>query len=89
MTPKMKAALDDELRQAVAIPVEQCGRSLPERSNAEAGRILLNVLQKELETREENKRHRLLKRAGFPFTRHSRTTSMTRSRLHQPFSRRA
>lgn len=68
MTPKMKAALDDELRQAAhqlflsSSVVDLCQKEATPKQEE----FLLNVLQKELETREENKRHRLLKRAGFP-----------------------
>lgn len=68
MTPKMKAALDDELRQAAhqlflsSSVVDLCQKEATPKQEE----FLLNVLQKELETREENKWHRLLKRAGFP-----------------------
>lgn len=68
LTPKMKATLDEEIRKVAhklflsSTVVDMCQNEATPKQEE----FLLRVLQKEITTREENKRHRLVKRAGFP-----------------------
>ena len=68
MTPKMKATLDEEIREAarklfLSSNVADLCKS---EATPKQEEFLLHVFQAELAAREENKRHRLMKRAGFP-----------------------
>ena len=68
MTPKMKATLDEEIREAArklflsSSVADLCKNEATPKQEE----FLLHVFQAELAAREENKRHRLMKRAGFP-----------------------
>ena len=68
MTPKMKAMLDEELRQMAHrlflthSVLEACLKEATPKQEE----FLLHVLKQEMASREESKRHRLTKRAGFP-----------------------
>ena len=68
MTPKMKATLDEEIREAArklflsSSVADLCKNEATPKQEE----FLLHVFQAELAVREENKRHRLMKRAGFP-----------------------
>lgn len=68
MTPKMKATLDEELRQMAhklfltRSVLEACLKEATPKQEE----FLLHVLKQEMASREESKRHRLIKRAGFP-----------------------
>ena len=68
MTPKMKAALDEEVGQTArklfltSRVVELCrDEAAPKQEE-----FLLHVLQEEILNRDKNRRQRLVKRAGFP-----------------------
>ena len=68
MTLKMKATLDEEIREAarklfLSSNVADLCKS---EATPKQEEFLLHVFQAELAAREENKRHRLMKRAGFP-----------------------
>lgn len=68
MTPKMKATLDEEVREAArklflsSSVADLCKNEATPKQEE----FLLHVFQAELAAREEKKRHRLMKRAGFP-----------------------
>lgn len=68
MTPKMKATLDEEVHEAArklflsSSVADLCKNEATPKQEE----FLLHVFQAELAAREENKRHRLMKRAGFP-----------------------
>ena len=68
MTPKMKAALDEEIREAAhkLFLSSNIADICKNEATPKQKEFLLHVFQKELATRDENKRHRLMKRAGFP-----------------------
>lgn len=78
MTPKMKATLDEEIREAArklflsSSVADLCKNEATPKQEE----FLLHVFQAELAAREENKRHRLMKRAGSPPTRPLKATSM-------------
>lgn len=68
MTPKMKAALDDDVR-AAASKLFLTGRVADicrEEATPKQEEFVLHVLNEELLSREQNRKARLLKRAGFP-----------------------
>lgn len=68
MTPKMKATLDEEVREAArklflsSSVADLCKNEATPKQEE----FLLHVFQAELAAREEKKRHRLMKRTGFP-----------------------
>ena len=68
MTPKMKATLDEEIREAArklflsSSVADLCKNEATPKQEE----FLLHVFLAELAAREEKKRHRLMKRAGFP-----------------------
>ena len=68
MTPKMKATLDEEIREAArklflsSSVADLCKNEATPKQEE----FLLHVFQAELAAREENKWHRLMKRTGFP-----------------------
>ena len=68
MMPKMKATLDEEIREATrklflsSSVADLCKNEATPKQEE----FLLHVFQAELAAREKNKRHRLMKRAGFP-----------------------
>ena len=68
MTPKMKATLDEEIREAARklFLSSNVADLCKNEATPKQEEFLLHVFQRELAAREENKRHRLMKRAGFP-----------------------
>lgn len=68
MTPKMKATLDEDIREAARklFLSSNVADLCKTEATPKQEEFLLHVFQKELAAREENKRHRLMKRAGFP-----------------------
>lgn len=68
MTPRMKAALDEEVGQTARKlfltnrVVEICR----DEATPKQEEFLLHVLQEEIMNRDKNRRQRLVKRAGFP-----------------------
>ena len=68
MTPKMRAELDEEVTQAARqlFLSNRIGELCKEEGTPKQAEFLLYVLQEELGLREQNKRQRLIKRAGFP-----------------------
>ena len=68
ITPKMRAALDEEIMNAARqlfLSSKIC-EICKEEATPKQAEFLLHLLQEELKLREENKHHRLIKRAGFP-----------------------
>ena len=68
MTPKMRAELDEDVTQAARhlFLSNRIGEICKEEGTPKQAEFLLYVLQEELRLREQNKRQRLIKRAGFP-----------------------
>ncbi|WP_432718264.1 IS21-like element helper ATPase IstB [Pectinatus frisingensis] len=68
MTPKMRAELDEEVTQSARqlFLSNRIGEICKEEGTPKQAEFLLYVLQEELRLREQNKRQRLIKRAGFP-----------------------
>ena len=68
MTPKMRAVLDEEITTAARqlfLSSRSC-EICKEEATPKQAEFLLHVFQEELKLREQNKHHRLIKRAGFP-----------------------
>ena len=68
MTPKMRVELDEDVTQAARqlFLSNRIGEICKEEGTPKQAEFLLYVLQEELRLREQNKRQRLIKRAGFP-----------------------
>lgn len=89
LTPKMRAELDEEVNQA-ARQLFLSGRICEickEEATPKQAEFLLHVLQEELQLREQNKRQRLVKRAGFPVYKTFEGYSYQSVKLPPAFSR--
>lgn len=89
MTPKMRAELDEEVTQAARqlFLSNRIGELCKEEGTPKQAEFLLYVLQEELGLREQNKRQRLIKRAGFPVYKTFDGYSYQNVKLPQLFSR--
>ena len=89
LTPKMRAELDEEINQAARqlfLSGKIC-EICKEEATPKQAEFLLHVLQEELQLREQNKRHRLVKRAGFPVYKTFEGYSYQSVKLPPAFSR--